>query len=283
MEKVGEGETDSVEVVQVEQDRQTKLDLALNQAALNGNLDKVKVYIDAGAKPNWRNPAKNQYLNTALHMAAYRGNAEVAKLLLEAAANPEMENKFHNKPIFFAAYYGHNDVIQVLLKYGADPTGFCRKNGLTALHKACMQGHVSSAKLLLDAGAYPLSLDKKNRSPLEVVGIEGDKEVDELTKGELRNLLQRASVRQLKSRMHDHELAFSVVFVADNTCYNCGSRLDKGVAVFVCKMCPDFALCQKCFAIESQEDTRNFDQSQEEKCSAQMSSMFAFCNVQCLT
>mmetsp|Transcript_26236 Transcript_26236/g.33917 ORF Transcript_26236/g.33917 Transcript_26236/m.33917 type:complete len:246 (+) Transcript_26236:125-862(+) len=223
-------------------------DLALNQAALNENIDQVRAQLARGGNPNWRNTAKNQYMNTALHHVAFKGNNDIATLLITHGADCEIENLYGNKPLMFAAYYGKVSTLKTLINLGADVSAFSSKTGLTALHKACMQGHVKVAKILLDSGAFPNALDNKGRKPENVIGIEGERNVSDEERSQIAYFCQTGGQR-LHTGLHQHELAFSVVFAPEGRkCNQCEEFLPQGTVQFVC---PDdgFRICQTCLDV----------------------------------
>uniref|UniRef100_A0A6V1NRS9 Uncharacterized protein n=1 Tax=Heterosigma akashiwo TaxID=2829 RepID=A0A6V1NRS9_HETAK len=239
--------------------QQYQLDYALNIAALNENYDLVDEKLQQGANPNWRNDSKHQYLNSALHMAAYKGNARICKRLLEGGANPEIENKYHNKPLIFASYYGKDDTVKELLAGGAEVMGVCRKNGLTSLHKACMQGHTSTLQILLDAGAYPNALDRKLRSPEDMIGVEAEEPVPEGVRNRIITMLAAGGRRVFSGQHPQHELCHTVCAGAAGSavCQGCAWYLEKGAPVFACAEgvregrgaepgCREFLLCPRC-------------------------------------
>ncbi|MCC6535499.1 MAG: ankyrin repeat domain-containing protein [Burkholderiales bacterium] len=129
-------------------------------AARAGAVQVVEYLIRAGADLNARTPAGE----TALMLAAYfptdgsdaSGRHEkVARSLVEAGATLENE-PHHYTPLAYAAYRGHDHMIAYLLKHGARVNpganpGYSYVN--TPLMMAAMQGNVSSALLLLRAGA----------------------------------------------------------------------------------------------------------------------------------
>mmetsp|Transcript_35316 Transcript_35316/g.61674 ORF Transcript_35316/g.61674 Transcript_35316/m.61674 type:complete len:278 (+) Transcript_35316:66-899(+) len=238
-------------------DPKHELNLALNQASLRESVELVKQRLAEGANPNWRNPARNQYLNTALHNAAFKGNAEICKVLVNAGCDMEIENKFGNKPLMFAAYYGNDECAATLLKLGADVTAYSSKTGLTALHKACMQGHVKMVEILLENGAFPLALDKKGRTPDQVIGIEGERKTTKKDKVQVSVLLGGGG-QHIYSALHkDHELAFTLAFKPGVVCSHCANQVEVGTPIYACPECEAKAeagedgsegwrLCQAC-------------------------------------
>ncbi len=129
-------------------------------AARAGSVDVVRYLIAAGADLNAQTPAYETALMLATYFPTDSGESssrheEVARLLVEAGAM--VDNQPHNyTPLAYAAYQGRDRMIQFLIKRGArvgagSEPGYVYVN--TPLMMAAMQGHVSSARLLLRAGA----------------------------------------------------------------------------------------------------------------------------------
>ncbi len=98
----------------------------LNKAIWKGNIKRVKLLIDAGARINGFRTKDHEgcmEYYAPLHMAASRGNAKIVKLLIDAGANVNVQT--------------HTD-------------GFDK---MTALCIAARRGYFMVAKLLIDAGA----------------------------------------------------------------------------------------------------------------------------------
>ena len=142
-------------------------------AARAGSTRVTAYLIAAGANLNARTPAGE----TALMLASYfpsedsgpagsaggtgssgagrnGSHAKVAKMLVDAGATLENE-PYHYTPLAYAAYQGREDMIRYLLGSGArvnyDTASYAYVN--TPLMMAAMQGHTSTALLLLRAGA----------------------------------------------------------------------------------------------------------------------------------
>jgi len=221
------------------------LNRALNLAALDENVQQVKMLLARGADPNWQNTSSRQYGNTALHHVAFKGNAEIVNMLVYNGADTEIENKYGNKAFMFACYYGRLSVMKSLMSLGVDMTSFSRRTGLTALHKACMQGHTRVVRLLLKNGAYPNALDFRGRRPEDVIGVDGEREVSLEEQREILELLRTEGAR-LYSTKHHHELAFTVVSVSTGSkCSLCSNVIAAGTPQFICPL-DNFIVCQSC-------------------------------------
>ncbi|KAK3293226.1 uncharacterized protein B0H64DRAFT_208462 [Chaetomium fimeti] len=108
----------------------------------------VEMLVDAGVDINWQ----DKHGETALHFAARFGHAECAKVLLkgtdEQKADLELaENSFAWTPLHIAAVDGHMSVAQLLVEAGAD-VDRVDSSGWTAKEHAALRGHLPIARLL---------------------------------------------------------------------------------------------------------------------------------------
>lgn len=83
---------------------------------LQGELERVKELLDAGADPNTRCNAGW----TPLHEAAQRGFADTVKVLLERGANPNVPGAENVTPLHDAAQSGCLQAVRTLILHGAD-------------------------------------------------------------------------------------------------------------------------------------------------------------------
>ena len=89
---------------------------ALHSAADLGNLEMVKLVLEAGALAD----AFNVRRMTPLHLAARRGHLEIVQRLAQAGANIEAQGYDRLTPLDLAAQGGFHIVVEFLLGQGAD-------------------------------------------------------------------------------------------------------------------------------------------------------------------
>jgi hypothetical protein len=87
----------------------------LHGAACNGNLETVKILINADADVN----ISNSNHNTPLHCAAQDNYIEIAQLLLEAGAEPNIIGCKNKTPLDWAMWNDHIEMANLLKRYGA--------------------------------------------------------------------------------------------------------------------------------------------------------------------
>jgi len=121
----------------------------LMQASAFGNMETLRLLLDAGADVN----ARNRVDATALLWAA--GDPVRARLLIERGADVKIQSKQGRTPLMVAAACaGNSAIVALMLSKGADPLTKDRI-GTTVLSFAARAGDVETVKLLLKAGAEP--------------------------------------------------------------------------------------------------------------------------------
>jgi CubicO group peptidase (beta-lactamase class C family) len=101
--------------------------ISLHGAALQGNIEAVRQYIETGSDLN----KKDVWGSTPLIIAATFGRTAVAKALIEAGADMEIGNNEGSTPLHTAALFGRVEIVKALLDRGADKY-MRNKDGSTA-------------------------------------------------------------------------------------------------------------------------------------------------------
>jgi ankyrin repeat protein len=89
----------------------------LLEAAQKEKVADVRAALEAGVDVN----SKTEYGATALFFACDRGNMELVKLLLNAGADPNLKDTFYNStPVTWAQQNQHQDIVVELLANGGE-------------------------------------------------------------------------------------------------------------------------------------------------------------------
>lgn len=132
-------------------------------AAEYGNVEHLRVLLDAGADPNAQGHGIH-YLGTTPLMAAGRfGHVPAMELLIARGATVDEGDDLGWTPLIVAAGARDPEVVRVLLDHGADP----RKktdSGHTALMAAANVGDMPTLRLLLAAGGDAAARDDQRRT-----------------------------------------------------------------------------------------------------------------------
>ena len=144
---------------------------ALHKAAREGDADRVRKLLDAGADVNGRNSSKAVKLLsggtplqwTSLHYAAYYGHLEIAEILISRGADLDADDPYYSTPLYLAVEEGHPEVVEFLISKGAKVNVKSSSSGYTPLHRAV--GAV--ALMLLEKGAKVNARDNDGKTALD--------------------------------------------------------------------------------------------------------------------
>ena len=134
--------------------------LLLHTAAGRGDLEMVKLLLDAGAEVD----PKDDNRMTAMHTAVLSGKTEVVRHLLSVGADANQRSRFQH-PLYSAAFGNRLEIAKMLLDAGAQVDQKTLYQ-YTALSTAGQHNHVELMELLLDAGAEVDLITKNNHTAL---------------------------------------------------------------------------------------------------------------------
>lgn len=94
----------------------SKKQIPLENAILNGDIDQVRLHLEAGVNPNQTIPGDNAY---PLHYAA-NSHADIIQLLVDHGADVDVKDDKGKTPLHCAAVRAYLEGMHVLLENGAD-------------------------------------------------------------------------------------------------------------------------------------------------------------------
>lgn len=147
----------------------------LEWASSSGNLDKVKVLLENGAKINPEVCKKTGCVDNGsspLHSSAWR-NPEIFKYLLEKGADVNVKTSEGETVLHYAAQGGCDECAKAAIEKGVDVNAIDDR-GNTALHLAVMRGNEEISKTLLNNKAKTDILNKEGLAPAHLIGIKGN-------------------------------------------------------------------------------------------------------------
>jgi len=152
----------------IDKDGNTLLSLAVK----NNDFELVCFLLDHKADPNI--VADNYQKLTPLHHAAINGNLEMIKILLEAGANPNAKAGSNYTALHYAARECHTEIFYTLIKAGADPNPkneeYCPSVLASAIKFDC---NLEIAAALIALGADVNHPDEQQMSPLYLAATFG--------------------------------------------------------------------------------------------------------------
>lgn len=119
----------------------------LMRAALVGDIETVKVFLDRGTAVN----SRDRNGRTSLMEAVFGGHSDTVRELVHRGADVNAQDRDGWTALMEAAAKARPDIVRILLNYQANPA-IEDKNGWTALRMASRY-HPDVIRLLKDAGA----------------------------------------------------------------------------------------------------------------------------------
>jgi len=132
----------------------------IHDAALKGNLNRVRALLNRGVNVN----ARSHWGYAPLHYAAMRGNINMVRELLRRGARINFPSYYFGRtPLHYASHYGHPRVVHELLKSGANPK-YRNRHGNTPYNQIF---HVSTRNALKTSRPATKWLETTRKRKLE--------------------------------------------------------------------------------------------------------------------
>jgi ankyrin repeat protein len=121
--------------------------------------------------------------NWPVIIAAFKGRTAILKLLLEANANlTVLDPGMQATALHAAAYAGRSKESEMLIKYGISVDQKGPFNGYTALHDAVSQGHVDTARAILNGGSDQTIKNSSGQTARDIAESNNDQKMLNLLK-----------------------------------------------------------------------------------------------------
>lgn len=172
------------------------LENRLVEAAMKGNLTKLRQLVAEGADVNFA----NQLGVTALMVAAQWNRSEIVDFLLSKRADVEaVEHSSGCNALMFACLSANPEVVSLLLTHGARVNS-TNSYGRTALMTAAFCGSIEVVRVLLKHGADINAMDPSGATALTQASMLGHRDVVNLLISNGANR-ERSTVNSMKQRV----------------------------------------------------------------------------------
>lgn len=136
----------------------------LHIAASIGNLDIIKMLVDAGASVKLQTGTGQ----TVLHLSVLKNLYESTHYFLDQGASARVADKKGQTPLFRAASNGYTRLVKLLCEQGKSALNTKDIFGWTPMHHALAEGHADTALELVRLGADPEVEDRDGKKPKDV-------------------------------------------------------------------------------------------------------------------
>lgn len=145
---------------------------ALDHAARTNNVELAKLLLSRGMDVN----IQGQDGHTALHVAIGLGRRQIAEYLLSRGANPDIGARIVGTPLEVAVLQARPTMAKVLLKYDAGKNAHDRSSPLKSIRNAAVlcPAHQEIIRLLIDSGTDLFATDSQGRSGAAALVLRGD-------------------------------------------------------------------------------------------------------------
>ena len=133
----------------------------------DGDVEAARALVASGQGPRVRK---------VFSQAAYQGRIDIVRVFLEEGVDPDTREQHGATMLMIAATQGRTDVVRALLDAGADLNAVGGK-GETALSYAVMAGAADVAEVLLDAGIHPNPIPGSELTAIEMAVGSGTTDV----------------------------------------------------------------------------------------------------------
>jgi uncharacterized protein len=163
----------------------------LAYAAAYGNLEIVKLLVEAGADLNGR----VAFGDVALIKADENGNNDIVEYLIEQGANANIPNYYGVTPFIGLCAGGQLKLVKLAANHGGDVNssfvatigkGTGTKN-FSPLQTAAFEGQRDVVELLLSLGADPGVKDSEGRLPVELAESRGHEDIAKLLREHMQS------------------------------------------------------------------------------------------------
>ena len=152
------------------------------KAVKDGEVAKVKEYLEKDKSLVNAIDSSNGINETALGIVTFAGNKELTELLIKNGANVNFQDAFGVAPIHGAARTNKLDVVKVLLDNKADVNLPTTTGKETPLHYAARFNNPDIVKFLIEKGAKKDTKDVSGNTPLDAAKKENSDKVIPLLK-----------------------------------------------------------------------------------------------------